>query len=315
MEIYVNDQLPETRRIKMLKKNDDVLDSRSWCGLNRPEMDAQYADAVIFGIPFDGGVSYRGGAAEAPQTLRANTKHSTPSTERLFYYDDFNVVDAGDFDDSDRDVIFGEVERFVCGLVKNGTKFTMSLGHIAVCIAFVVVFIWIFRRSGDIRKMPVFEIVEKLMVFAVICAQLIYYYWYFILHAGGDPYPLYLCRIAGILICLTYFVHIKPLEDFAIMSCIYGGISATFFSSPKPFAFPHITSWAYFTMHIGMTYVALLRIIHYHKLIGKKELVNAMIVNFISVFGVLIIDLIYDWNYMSALLTVRITAMELESVL
>jgi len=174
----------------------------------------------------------------------------------------------------------------------------MSLGHIAVCIAFVVVFIWIFRRSGDIRKMPVFEIVEKLMVFAVICAQLIYYYWYFILHAGGDPYPLYLCRIAGILICLTYFVHIKPLEDFAIMSCIYGGISATFFSSPKPFAFPHITSWAYFTMHIGMTYVALLRIIHYHKLIGKKELVNAMIVNFISVFGVLIIDLIYDWNYM-----------------
>jgi len=118
----------------MLKKNDDVLDSRSWCGLNRPEMDAQYADAVIFGIPFDGGVSYRGGAAEAPQTLRANTKHSTPSTERLFYYDDFNVVDAGDFDDSDRDVIFGEVERFVCDLVKNGTKFTMVGGDHSVTI-------------------------------------------------------------------------------------------------------------------------------------------------------------------------------------
>jgi agmatinase len=134
MEIYVNGQLPETRRIKMLKKNDDVIDSRSWCGLNRPEMDVQDADAVIFGIPFDGGVSYRGGAAAAPQTLRANTKHSTPSTERLFYYDDFNVVDAGDFDDSDRDVMFGEVERFVCDLVNNGTKFTMVGGDHSVTI-------------------------------------------------------------------------------------------------------------------------------------------------------------------------------------
>lgn len=118
----------------MLKKNDDVIDSRSWCGLNRPEMDVQDADAVIFGIPFDGGVSYRGGAAAAPQTLRANTKHSTPSTERLFYYDDFNVVDAGDFDDSDRDVMFGEVERFVCDLVNNGTKFTMVGGDHSVTI-------------------------------------------------------------------------------------------------------------------------------------------------------------------------------------
>ena len=47
-----------------------------------------------------------------------------------------------------------------------------------------------------------------------------------------------------------------------------------------------------------MTYVALLRIIHYHKLIGKKELVNALIVNFVSVFGVLAIDIFNNWNYM-----------------
>ncbi|TDP56372.1 TMEM164 family acyltransferase [Aminicella lysinilytica] len=174
----------------------------------------------------------------------------------------------------------------------------LSIGHIFVCIAFVIGFIWMFRRSGDILKMPIFEAVEKVMVFVIIGAQGIYYYWYFVLGAGGDPYPLYICRIAGILICLTYFVHIKPLEDFSIMACIYGGIMAVFFSSPKPFAFPHITRWAYFTMHIGMTYVALLRIVHYHRLIGKKELWNALIVNTVAVIGVLITDIVMGWNYM-----------------
>ena len=67
----------------MLKKSKDVLDPQSWCGLNRPDKKETEVDAVIFGIPFDGGVSYRGGAAQAPEVLRANTKHSTPSTERI----------------------------------------------------------------------------------------------------------------------------------------------------------------------------------------------------------------------------------------
>ena len=78
----------------MLKKSKDVLDPQSWCGLNRPDKKETEVDAVIFGIPFDGGVSYRGGAAQAPEVLRANTKHSTPSTERLYYYDSFEELEA-----------------------------------------------------------------------------------------------------------------------------------------------------------------------------------------------------------------------------
>ena len=61
----------------MQVKNEFVKDERSWCGLNRPDMKEENTDVVIFGIPYDGGVSYRGGAAEAPQMLRANTLHST----------------------------------------------------------------------------------------------------------------------------------------------------------------------------------------------------------------------------------------------
>lgn len=174
----------------------------------------------------------------------------------------------------------------------------MSIGHIITCILFVTGFILIFIFAGDIRRIPVFKRIERLLVFIVIGAQAIYYFWYFVLGASGDPYPLYLCRIAGILICLTYFVHIKPLEDYAIMSCIYGGISATFFSSPKPFAFPHITRWAYFTMHIGMVYLALMRVVYYHKIIGKKELFNAEILTVIASTCVLILDIKFGWNYM-----------------
>ena len=60
----------------MLKKSKDALDPQSWCGLNRPDRKETEVDAVLFGIPFDGGVSYRGGAAEV-QTR--NIPHRLPS--------------------------------------------------------------------------------------------------------------------------------------------------------------------------------------------------------------------------------------------
>lgn len=118
----------------MIKKNDDVLNPQSWCGLNRPKMNELEADAVIFGIPFDGGVSYRGGAAEAPNMLRANTKHSTPSTEKLQYYPDLNVVDIGDFQSDNRENLFKEVQEHVKFLVENNVKFTMVGGDHSVTI-------------------------------------------------------------------------------------------------------------------------------------------------------------------------------------
>ena len=118
----------------MLKKSKDVLDSQSWCGLNRPTKKQAEVDAVIFGIPFDGGVSYRGGAAQAPEVLRANTKHSTPSTERLYYYDSFELLDAGDFVNEDRDALFAEVQAYVKTLVAQGVKFTMVGGDHSVTI-------------------------------------------------------------------------------------------------------------------------------------------------------------------------------------
>ncbi len=115
-------------------KNDHAKAPETWFGLNKPGKDAEDVDAVIFGIPFDGGVSYRGGAAQAPDLLRANTDHATPCTERLDFYKDFEVLDAGNFQGGDRNEIFSEVEAYVKDLVAQGKHFTMVGGDHSVTI-------------------------------------------------------------------------------------------------------------------------------------------------------------------------------------
>ena len=114
-------------------KNDHAKSPETWFGLNKPEKDVKDVDAVIFGIPFDGGVSYRGGAAQAPDLLRANTDHATPCTERLDFYKGFEVLDAGNFE-GERDEIFAEVQSFVEDLVRQGKRFTMVGGDHSVTI-------------------------------------------------------------------------------------------------------------------------------------------------------------------------------------
>ena len=119
----------------MLIRNEYAKNASAWCGLNRNDMKPEEADCVIFGIPFDGGASYRGGAAEAPDYLRQNTLCSTPSTEKLEYYADYNVVDLGNFEvDKTREEMFDEVQKTVAEIVKCGQKFTMVGGDHSVTI-------------------------------------------------------------------------------------------------------------------------------------------------------------------------------------
>ena len=115
-------------------KNYHAKAPETWFGLNKPEKTEKDVDTVIFGIPFDGGVSYRGGAAQAPDLLRANTDHATPCTERLDFFKDFEVLDAGNFQGEDRDEIFSEVEAYVKSLVESGKHFTMVGGDHSVTI-------------------------------------------------------------------------------------------------------------------------------------------------------------------------------------
>lgn len=87
----------------MLIKDQFAKDSGAWCNLNRPELSEKEVDVVIFGIPFDEGVSYRSGASGAPEVLRKNTFSSTPYTERLESFAELKVLDAGDFRSESRE--------------------------------------------------------------------------------------------------------------------------------------------------------------------------------------------------------------------
>lgn len=118
----------------MLKQDNFALDKEAWCNLNRPDLNEDDADVVIFGIPYDKGVSYRGGAAEGPDCLRQNTFTSTPYTERLRSIEALNVFDAGNFCEAERDELFAEIQTYVANLVKKGVRFTMIGGDHSVTI-------------------------------------------------------------------------------------------------------------------------------------------------------------------------------------
>lgn len=129
-------------------------------------------------------------------------------------------------------------------------------------------------------------------------SQLAYFIWYGISGAGGDKWPLYACRMAAVLLFFSYFIDIPPITHFATFTALYGGISSVFWSTPKPFAFPHITRIAFFGTHIFLAYAALLRIILHDDKFGKRELLQAEGVNLCMIAGVLVLDIKFDWNYM-----------------
>ena len=45
----------------MKSTNEMIKETEIWAGLNSPDIDKKDADIAVFGIPFDGGVSFRSG--------------------------------------------------------------------------------------------------------------------------------------------------------------------------------------------------------------------------------------------------------------
>jgi agmatinase len=117
------------------KSTHDMIQSPEiWGGLNQPKLDIKEADAIVFGIPWDGSVSFRSGAKEAPSALRSITYTVAPTTERFESLEGFKIKDLGDFEGADREQIFGQVEEAVAELVKEKKFFTMIGGDHSVTI-------------------------------------------------------------------------------------------------------------------------------------------------------------------------------------
>jgi agmatinase len=94
----------------------------------------QDADIIVFGIPYDGNVSYREGASDGPAAIRESAAPIAPTTE---YFEDLTgtkVVDLGDFVGEDCETIFSGVENKVAELVSNKKFFTMIGGDHSVTI-------------------------------------------------------------------------------------------------------------------------------------------------------------------------------------
>ncbi|MED1791398.1 agmatinase [Brevibacillus nitrificans] len=105
-----------------------IKDNQIWAGLNRPGISKEEADIVVFGIPFDGGVSFRSGAKEAPRAIREITFTIPPTTERWEDLSELRILDEGDIIGENRDGLFRNVEKMVYDCVKAGKLFTMIGG-------------------------------------------------------------------------------------------------------------------------------------------------------------------------------------------
>lgn len=112
----------------MKKVSEMIKEEGIWAGLNRPGIKMEEADVVVYGIPYDGGVSFRSGAKEGPAAIRNITYTIAPTTERWEDLSSLKILDLGDMDGADRDEIFRHAEEAAYSIVKSGKLLTMIGG-------------------------------------------------------------------------------------------------------------------------------------------------------------------------------------------
>ena len=105
-----------------------------WTGLNRPELDTRNVDIVIFGIPYDGSVSFRSGAKEAPDELRKISYTISPTTEDFKSFKDLKIKDIGNVVENSKEAIFNKAAKLTEELVKENSFFIMIGGDHSVTI-------------------------------------------------------------------------------------------------------------------------------------------------------------------------------------
>jgi len=112
----------------MRKVEEMIKEEGLWAGLNHPVISIENTEVVVFGIPFDGGVSFRAGAQDGPRALREITYSIYPITERWENFSDLKVLDLGDVQGKDREKIFKKVEEIAYQVAKAKKLLTMIGG-------------------------------------------------------------------------------------------------------------------------------------------------------------------------------------------
>lgn len=106
-------------------------------GLNNPGIHVEDCDIVVFGVPFDGSVSARAGAKEAPKAIRELTFWWSPTTERFESLEGLKILDWGDTEGNCIEDIFSQAEEFAFQAAKSGKLFTVLGGDHSITIPIV----------------------------------------------------------------------------------------------------------------------------------------------------------------------------------
>lgn len=113
---------------------DPAADPELWGGLNTPDADIEKADIVVAGIPYDGAVSWRKGAAEAPGAVRAITRTADPATEYFEPLKGMTLRDLGDVATDSRETMYAEVAEIVDRSIRSKTLCSFIGGDHSVTI-------------------------------------------------------------------------------------------------------------------------------------------------------------------------------------
>jgi len=87
-----------------------------WADLYQPNLAPDQADISILGIPYDGAVCSRPGAAMGPSRMRFWSQHLTPFSERRIRLEGISIADLGDQTISDQERDFDRVEKIISAL-------------------------------------------------------------------------------------------------------------------------------------------------------------------------------------------------------
>ncbi len=117
-----------TAKEKKKTTHEMITEKEIWAGLNRPELDVNDIDIAVLGIPYDGGVSFRNGAKDAPNELRAITYTIPPTTEHFESLSGLKIKDFGDINSEEREYAFDAAETIVSEFVKKKGKFFTMIG-------------------------------------------------------------------------------------------------------------------------------------------------------------------------------------------
>ena len=154
----------------------------------------------------------------------------------------------------------------------------------------LILFLLIVYKLKDKKKL-----LESLLVTSLIL-QGVLFAWYamdfdLLIKEG---LPLYHCRLAGIMVAISYFLKKEKIQTYFADLALIGTSIAFSIPDPSKFAWPHVTNLTYVANHYVLMACGMLICLKNKQKLGFKEIfLTTAVINSI----ILILDLSLNANY------------------